>query len=345
MFVGLMVTTGVIAAAPATALAASPPTLTSSFTPASVTVGNTSALTFTITNPNSSGSLTGISFTDALPAGLVVDNPNGQNGTCGSTSTLTAVAGSGTISLTGGKLAAGASCTVSADVTSNTPGTYTNSTGPVSSTEGGAGSGDAQALTVFGNPAVSVTSPKDRATFNFGQKVNARYSCKPAAGAPPLSDCSGDAASGAPIDTSTAGPQTFSVSAITADGSVVTQTIDYTVRPDNRITITHVKATRQGAVTLSVKVPGRGTLAVLESAPTANLAAAALSPGKGRFAFARVTHHVGSSGTLRFTIKPGAKGERLIKNHHSAVVIRLAVAFTPKDGLARSITRRVRVTS
>ncbi|MGZ4218527.1 MAG: DUF7933 domain-containing protein [Solirubrobacteraceae bacterium] len=345
MFVGLTVAIGAMAVAPAAALAASPPTLTSSFTPTSITVGNTAALTFTITNPNSSGSLTGIVFTDTLPAGLVVDDPNGQNGTCGSTSTLTAAPGSGTISLASGKLAAGASCTVSADVTTNTAGTYTNSTGAVSSNEGGSGSGDTQALTVFGNPTVSVTSPKEGAKFDFGQKVIARYSCKPAAGAPPLSDCSGDADNGSRIDTSTAGPQTFSVSAITADGSVVTQTIDYTVRPDNRLTITHAKTTRSGSVSFSVKVPGPGKLSVLESAPTANLAAVTLSPGKGRFAFARLTRHVGSAGTLRLTIKPDSEGARLVKNHHSAVVIRLAVAFTPKGGLGRTITRSIRITS
>ncbi|MGZ4231235.1 MAG: DUF7933 domain-containing protein [Solirubrobacteraceae bacterium] len=345
MFVGLMVAIGAIAVAPAAALAASPPTLTSSFTPTSITVGNTSALSFTITNPHSSGSLTGIAFTDALPAGLVVDNPNGTNGTCGSTSVLTAAPGSGTISLTAGKLAAGASCTVSADVTSNTAGTYTNSTGAVSSNEGGSGSGDTQALTVFGNPTVSITSPKEGQKFDFGQKVIARYTCTPAAGAPALSDCSGDASNGGRVDTSTAGAQTFSVSAITADGSVVTQTIDYTVRPDNRITITHVKTTRNGNVSFSIKVPGPGRLSVLESARVANLAAATLSPGKGRFAFARVTRHVGSAGTLRLTIKPDSKGERLIKHHHSAVVIRLAVVYTPKGGLARSVTRSIHITS
>jgi hypothetical protein len=191
-----------------------------------------------------------------------------------------------------------------------------------------------------------VSSPKEGAKFNFGQKVIARYSCKPAAGAPALSDCSGDAASGAPIDTTTAGPQTFSVSAITADGSVVTQTIDYTVRPDNRITITHVKVARSGAVSFSLKLPGPGKLSVLESAPTANLATpAALSPGKGRFAIARLSRSVGSAGTVRLTLKPGSTGARLVKNHRSAVVIRLAVAFTPKGGLGRSITRSIRITS
>src|ERR1700759_1255403 len=153
MFVGLLVVVGATAAAPAAALAASPPTLTSSFTPTSITVGNTSALSFTITNPNSTGSLSGIAFTDALPAGLVVDNPNGTNGTCGSTSVLTAAPGSAAISLTAGKLAAGASCTVSADVTSNSAGTYTNSTGAVSSNEGGSGGGDSQGLPVLGDTA------------------------------------------------------------------------------------------------------------------------------------------------------------------------------------------------
>ena len=95
-------------------------------------------------------------------------------------------------------------------MTSNSAGTYTNSTGAVSSNEGGSGSGDTQALTVFGNPTVSVTSPKEGQKFNFGQKVIAHYTCTAAAGAPALSDCSGDASNGGRIDTSTAGAQTFS---------------------------------------------------------------------------------------------------------------------------------------
>ena len=115
-------TLAALAAAPGPALAApSPPSLASAFTPPAITVGGTTALSFTITNPNLSGSLSGIGFTDTLPAGVVVDNPNGLNGTCGSTSTLTANPGSNTITLAGGKLAAGANCLVSAAVTSNTP--------------------------------------------------------------------------------------------------------------------------------------------------------------------------------------------------------------------------------
>ena len=325
-------------AIPASALAAGPPSLTSSFTPSSIAVGGTTALSFTITNPNSSGSLSGISFTDSLPAGLVVDNPNGQNGTCGSSSTLTANPGSSTISLTGGKLAAGASCTVSASVTSNTPGAVQNPTGPVTSTEGGSGTGDTQALTVFGNPAVSLTSPADGSTFDFGQKVAARYSCQEAAGGPGLSDCSGDAVSGSPIDTSVAGPQTFSVSAISSDGAIVTKTVNYTVRPDNHFTISGVKGHRNGSISFSVKLPGPGKIAVRESAPTANLASAAprLTLGKGRFEFAALTVQFRRAGIFQVTIKPGTKGARLVKKHHSKVLVKLQAIFTPAGGLGRS---------
>jgi hypothetical protein len=45
------------------------------------------------------------------------------------------------------------------------------------------------------------------------------------------------------------------------------------------------------------------------------------------------------------TLKPDSQGARLVKNHHSAVVLKLAVAFTPKGGSQHTITRSIRVTS
>ena len=254
-------TAALLVALPAAASAAvSPPTLSSAFTPASIGSGGTTALSFTITNPNPSGTLNAIAFTDTLPAGVVVDNPNGLTGTCGSASTLTGDAGSSTIALTGGKLAAGATCTLQVSVTSTTPGNYQNSTGQVSSTEGGAGNGDTQPLTVFGLPTVSVTNPKENAVYSFGQQVIAGYTCHDAFGAPGLSDCSGDADSGTAIDTSTDGANTFSVSAISNDGAITTQTIDYTVLPDNRFTVSKLTGHTGGQVTFKVKLPDVGKL-------------------------------------------------------------------------------------
>src|SRR6185295_1846198 len=111
-----------------------------------IPLNGTTSLTFTITNPNTSLALTGIAFTDNLPAGLVVATPNGLSNTCGGT--VTAVAGSGTISLSGGTIAQSASCTISVNVQGTTAGPKTNSV-QVTSTEGGTGNTSTASITVI----------------------------------------------------------------------------------------------------------------------------------------------------------------------------------------------------
>jgi hypothetical protein len=333
--VGIRLSSAAIAAAallialPAAASAVvNPPTLSSAFTPASIGSGGTTALSFTITNPNASA-LSGVAFTDTLPAGIAVDNPNGLTGTCGSTSTLTADAGSSTIALTGGKLTAagttGATCTLQVSVTSTTAGSYQNSTGQVSSTEGGAGNGDTQTLAVFGLPTVSVTSPKENAVFTLGQKVIARYTCQDAFGAPGLNACSGDADSGTAIDTSTDGPNTFSVSAISNDGAITTQTIDYVVLPDNRFTVSKLAGHIGGQVTFKAKLPDAGKL-------TATL----LRNGK---ALGQTIVKTKSDGTQQVTIKPNGAFRKAIRTalkakHPKPISVKLTVSFTPFFGKA-----------
>src|SRR5208283_1810962 len=102
-----------------------PPTITKSFGAATIPVGGTTSLSFTVTNPNSSGALTGINFTDTLTGGLVVASPNGVSGACNG-GTVTAVSGSTSISLTGGKRNAGLSCTVTVNVTGMIAGVVNN---------------------------------------------------------------------------------------------------------------------------------------------------------------------------------------------------------------------------
>ena len=114
---------------------ASPPTITKAFGAAQITMGGTTSLTFTINNPNTTLALTGVAFTDNLPAGLVVATPNGLSNTCGGA--VTATAGSGSVSLAGGGLAATASCTISVNVQGTTAGVKSNTTGPISSNESG----------------------------------------------------------------------------------------------------------------------------------------------------------------------------------------------------------------
>lgn len=132
-----------------------PPTISKAFNPTSIALNATSTLSFTIVNPNTASALSGVGFTDNLPAGVVVAATPNVTGSCG-TGTITATAGSGSISLTGGTLtaspAAGSSCTFSVDVTATTPGTKNNTSGNVTSTEGGTGGTASASLIVTAAP-------------------------------------------------------------------------------------------------------------------------------------------------------------------------------------------------
>jgi hypothetical protein len=61
----------------APAAAASPPDFSTSFGDTPIPTSATTSLAFVVHNPNSGG-LTGIGFTDSLPAGLVVANPSAR---------------------------------------------------------------------------------------------------------------------------------------------------------------------------------------------------------------------------------------------------------------------------
>ncbi|BAJ30373.1 MULTISPECIES: DUF11 domain-containing protein [Kitasatospora] len=101
------------------------PTATKAFSPAAVVVGGTSTLTITVTNTTDLLEKDGWSFTDDLPAGLVVANPANTSTTC-TNGAVTATAGGSTVGLSGDLVKGQAMCTLSVDVTSSTAGTYHN---------------------------------------------------------------------------------------------------------------------------------------------------------------------------------------------------------------------------
>jgi hypothetical protein len=137
---------GTGASATATLTVASPPSIAKAFSPKTIPLNGTSTLTFTIQNPNSGVAFTGVAFSDTLPLGLVVSTPNGLSNTCNGTAS--AAAGGNSISLTGGTIATSGSCTVVVNVTGTAAGSFTNTSGAVSSNEGGPGNTATDTLTV-----------------------------------------------------------------------------------------------------------------------------------------------------------------------------------------------------
>ncbi len=106
------------------------PAFTKAFSPATVSLGGTSTLTFTIdhTAGAASGSLTGVNFTDNLPLGVAIASPSNFSSTCSSV-TVVADPGTSVIDMIYGTLIAGVSCAISVDVVANAVGTHVNVSG------------------------------------------------------------------------------------------------------------------------------------------------------------------------------------------------------------------------
>jgi LPXTG-site transpeptidase (sortase) family protein len=121
-----------------------PPMISKAFSPTTIIQSNTSSLGFTIINPNTATALTGVAFTDILPSGLSVAT---SSTTACSSGTLATTAPD-TIALSGGSIAGGGNCSFNVTVTGTKAGLQTNTTGNVTSTNGGTGNTASATLTV-----------------------------------------------------------------------------------------------------------------------------------------------------------------------------------------------------
>ena len=83
------------------------------------------------------------------------------------------------------------------------------------------------------SPAVSITSPADGATFAQGAVVNAAFSCNDGPYGTGVATCSGSAPNGSPIDTTTIGVHTFTVTSTDVAGNPPnSSSVTYTVSGD-----------------------------------------------------------------------------------------------------------------
>lgn len=111
------------------------------FIPGTIAPGDTSTLEISISNPNPSATLFGVSFTDHFPPGLAVASPliYSLSPECG-TPTFAPTVGATTLSFSDGTLKGGKTCVVSVNVTAGVKGQYTNSVQAVNTTTGNSSS-------------------------------------------------------------------------------------------------------------------------------------------------------------------------------------------------------------
>jgi uncharacterized repeat protein (TIGR01451 family) len=132
------------------------PQVTKSFAATTVAANAATAMTITLTNVTDA-TITGIGFADTYPTGLVNSATTVTNTGCGGAPVASATATNpGTLTFTGGSLAAGASCTLSVNVQSATSGSYTNTiaAGAVASSIGTNATGNSATLNVA-RPSIS----------------------------------------------------------------------------------------------------------------------------------------------------------------------------------------------
>jgi uncharacterized repeat protein (TIGR01451 family) len=286
----------------------------------------TTALSFTITNPNPSFALTGVAFTDTLPTGLVIAGQPGD--TCAGS--VTAVAGTDSVGLSDGQLSPGSSCTVSATVAATTTGALTDTTTQVISTEGGIGDTASAGLTVIGAPTVALSSPVGGHAYAFDQPVKASYSWADDPSGPGIQSCTGTVPDGALINTGKPGEHSFTVTATSQDAGVATDIVFYSVAPDNRFSVAKPRLHPSGSVDYSFNVPGPGRITVFETV------------SGSRLVFARGSATAQRVGDVRLTLKPSTRGRQALKQRHRLRVT-VTVGYTPIGGTLRTASLRLRV--
>jgi hypothetical protein len=132
-----------------------PPQIAKAFSPATIVQNGISTLTITITNPAANTvALTGVGVTDTFPAGMEVDASPTATNSCPTGSTFSPVAAATSISISDVTIPINGTCTFTVKVKGTTPGAKLNTTGAVTSTNGGAG-GTASATLTINQPSIS----------------------------------------------------------------------------------------------------------------------------------------------------------------------------------------------
>lgn len=155
------------------------------FFPGTIAQGNDSTLTLRIDNTSIGSVTSDVAVIDILPTALSISNvPNLTISNCvvQSGGAITAPAGGNTITVSGISVAANTLCSISVNVTANMPGTHTNLTGDLTSSNGNQGTATADLTVATDRPSFSKsfapsTVPvggRSRLTFTINNISNAQ---------------------------------------------------------------------------------------------------------------------------------------------------------------------------
>ncbi len=199
------------------------PQLDKAFSPASIQLGQVSRLTMTITNTTDLLRKRGWSFTDNLPAGLVVE---GNASTTCPGATVQAAAGGSTVTVSNGDLAQGAAfCEVSLDVRPTATGSFTN----------GASNLSLIGLNQPASPAVLAVAPAADMqatsitlplTMTVGAPVSGSFSCTNAG--PSAATAASCVISGLPAGATTSCTPSVPTASPLASGGSIACTVQFT---------------------------------------------------------------------------------------------------------------------
>jgi hypothetical protein len=316
------------------ASAATSVTIKTSFQNSPISLNTSDAIGFAIAN--NTGAAENVTFTDAFPAGVTLDDPTGLTttqgaGSCSNVTSTNPSTGQTSapgdnavkISVTVPSVASGTVCTISLGIVPTAPST---ADAPVGDAYSGATASPAATVTttaasfvVLTDPTLSFTAPASNQSFTLGQVFDAGFGC---AATDPLDSISAffgtddegnQIASGAPIDTVDPGSHSLEVDCYSAaGGGDVSQTINYKV---GSYSLTAVKTTKTDQASFKALVPGGKIVAELID-------------GKKVIGTTKTT--VLSRKTVSVKIKPTAAGKKVLAATKGAkATVQLHVAFTP----------------
>ena len=224
------------------------PTFSKLFTFDQIAPDNISTLIYTIDNSASGTPVTDLAFSDVLPAEIrIFDPPLISNDCQGSTSTN--FGAQDTFSLTDGAVGGGTICTISIDVTSNSIGTHTSTSGALTSSEGSGGTASDDLTVASDRP--TVTKSFSPTTVDIGGRSTLTFIVNnPVAGLITLSSIIDNF----PVGMELADPVNATIDCLSGTITAVPGT--------STLTVNSIAFTTAGSCTFSVdvKATGAGTL-------------------------------------------------------------------------------------